>query len=240
MKRGLKNIQMAFILLVILGLYAFTNQRNHARKITKISYAFTGNENLYTNFESVNKLLIQKNKGPLNASKDKVALHLIEQWLNQDPMLQSATVYMTVDGVLRGLLTQKTPVARVVSDSVFYLDKLGNVMPLSELYSARVPIITGAVTEKELLDLHKLVTFAAQDVFLAKNIVGIHVERERHYLFKCRMDGFDIIWGNAHNLNVKTSKLKAFYNKATQDNTLQNYSFVDVRFKNQVVATKKK
>jgi cell division protein FtsQ len=53
------------------------------------------------------------------------------------------------------------------------------------------------------------------------------------------MEDFDVVWGDAQELQEKTSKLKAFYNKAINDQSLSKYKLVDVRFKNQVVATKK-
>ncbi|MGB3991866.1 MAG: cell division protein FtsQ, partial [Flavobacteriaceae bacterium] len=118
MKRVLKVIQMVLTCIVLMGLYAFTNYRNERRMVTEIDLKFIGNDNLYTTYEAVNKMLIVKQKGAFKAPKDKVALSIIEQWLIEDPMLQNATVYMTVDGALRALLTQRTPEARVVTDSV--------------------------------------------------------------------------------------------------------------------------
>ncbi len=232
--------QMVFMVLVIMGLYAFSNHKNSRREVRGIVMEFTPNENLYTNLNAVNKLLIQKNKAPLKLPKERVALSTIEHWLKEDPMLLNANVYMTVDGTLRALLTQRTPEARVVSDSVFYLDKNGDPMPLSEFHSARVPIITGNLSKMSLGDSHKIVAFAAQDVFLTKNMVGIHLTSEGQYVLKCRMEDFDILLGDSQDLEEKINKLKAFYNKAQKDQSLQDYSLVDLRFKNQVVATKKR
>ena len=239
MKRVLKVIQMVLTFIVLMGLYAFTNYRNERRMVTEIDLKFIGNDNLYTTYEAVNKMLIVKQKGAFKAPKDKVALSTIEQWLIEDPMLQNATVYMTVDGALRALLTQRTPEARVVTDSVYYLDTRGKAMPLSEFHSARVPIINGNLSELSLLDCHKIIEFVSQDVFLKKNIVGIRVRKDQDYVLQCRLDHFEVHLGAATALQEKTSNFKAFYNKALKDNSLQGYSLVDVRFKNQVVATKK-
>ncbi|CAI8220303.1 MAG: Uncharacterised protein [SAR116 cluster bacterium] len=239
MKKLLHIGQMILMALVVIGLYAFTNHRNKGREVVGIVMEFTPNENVYTNINAVNKLLIQKMGAPLKLPKEKVALSTIEAWLKEDPMLLNANVYMTVDGTLRALLTQRTPEARIVSDSVFYLDKQGNPMPLSEFHSARVPLITGKLSKKSLEDSHKIVAYAAQDDFLIKNMVGIHVPSPGHYVLQSRMDDFDILLGDSQDLEEKINKLKAFYNKAQKDQSLQRYSLVDLRFKNQVVATKK-
>ena len=112
-------------------------------------------------------------------------------------------------------------------------------MPLSEFHSARVPMISGNLSELSLLDCHKIIEFVSQDVFLKKNIVGIRVRKDQDYVLQCRLDQFEVHLGAATALQEKTSNFKAFYNKALNDNSLQSYSLVDVRFKNQVVATKK-
>ena len=192
MKRVWKVIQMILICFILVGLYAFTNYRNERRIVTDIDLKFIGNDNLYTTYEAVNKMLIVKQKGAFKAPKDKVALSIIEQWLIEDPMLQNATVYMTVDGALKALLTQRTPEARVVTDSVYYLDTRGKAMPLSEFHSARVPVISGNLSELSLLDCHKIIEFVSQDVFLKKNIVGIRVRKDQDYVLQCRLDQFEV------------------------------------------------
>lgn len=239
MSKWKKILQMTFMALICVGLYAFTNYRNKARMVEGVLIKFTPNENVYTNSQAVNKLLIQKNKGPLKQPKEKVALSTIEKWLNEDPMLQNAMVYLTVDGALEALLTQKTPEARVVSDSVFYIDKQGKPMPLSLFYSARVPMVSGDITLLSLKDVHEIVSYSDEDVFLKKNMVGIEVVKEGYYKLIFRMEDFEVVLGSVQNLEKKTKKLQAFYNKATKDNSLQDYSLVDLRFENQVVATKK-
>jgi cell division protein FtsQ len=65
------------------------------------------------------------------------------------------------------------------------------------------------------------------------------VIKDQDYMLQCRLDLFEVRLGAATALQEKTSNFKAFYNKALKDNSLQSYSLVDVRFKNQVVATKK-
>ena len=239
MKKLLKGLQLFLISAVLVGLYAFTNYRNDHRTVNGIDLAFEGNNNLYTTYEAVNKMLIVKQRGPFKAPKDKVALSTIERWLNEDPMLQNATVYLTVDGELRAVLTQRTPEARVVTDSVFYLDTQGVPMPLSEHYSARVPILSGNLSKQALADCHNIIEFISKDAFLKKNVVGIQVNGDLDYVLQCRLDHFEVRLGAAEALKEKMSNYKAFYNKAVADSSLHRYAMVDVRFKNQVVATKK-
>ena len=70
-------------------------------------------------------------------------------------------------------------------------------MPLSEFHSARVPVISGNLSELSLLDCHKIIEFVSQDVFLKKNIVGIRVRKDQDYVLQCRLDQFEVHLGAA-------------------------------------------
>ena len=50
---------------------------------------------------------------------------------------------------------------------------------------------------------------------------------------------FEIVIGNLDKLDKKINNLKAFYQKAKKDKTLEKYSIVNLQFENQVVCTKK-
>jgi fructosamine-3-kinase len=53
---------------------------------------------------------------------------------------------VSVDGVLKAVVEQKTPVARVfANEGSFYIDYEGNKMPLSANYTARVPLVSGEI-----------------------------------------------------------------------------------------------
>ena len=49
---------------------------------------------------------------------------------------------------------------------------------------------------------------------------------------------YKIDFGNLTEMDVKFKKLKAFYNKAFEDKTIQNYKAINLKYHNQVVCTK--
>jgi cell division protein FtsQ len=75
---------------------------------------------MYIRPETVNKLLIE-NKC---MSHPKVALDLnkLEQSVNKNEMIEKSEVFVSIDGVLKAVVKQKTPIARVFTDegSFFY------------------------------------------------------------------------------------------------------------------------
>ena len=231
-------IKLIALLLVITGLYAFSNQRSAAKSIDGINIEFVGDQNLYITQGMVNKLLIQ-NYGPLtNVPKEKLVLNTIEKVIEANEMVKSAQVYLTVNGELTSKIVQRKPIGRIEGNSKYYLDDDGKTMPLSMSHSARVPIITGKITGKSLEDVYEILKYINKDDFLRKNVIGIHIEDEAKYQLKFRMEHFVVNLGGVDKLEEKFNNFKAFYTKANKDETLEQYNIVSLEFDNQVVCTK--
>ncbi len=231
-------IKMVALVLVIMGLYAFSNNRNRSKNVTTTQIEFLGDQNLYITEGAVNKLLIQ-NYGRLeNVPKEKLVLNTIEKALEANEMVKSAQVYLTIDGKLTSKIVQRKPIGRIEGNSKFYLDDEGKRMPFSSNYSARVPIITGDITGRSLEDVYKILEFINEDDFLRKNIIGIHIKAEDDYQLKFRLNQFVVNLGGIENLEAKFSNFKAFYAKANKDKTLEDFAIVSLEFNNQVVCTK--
>ncbi len=231
-------IKVGFLSVVVIALYGFADQRNKEKKVTDISINFLGDNNLYLTEASVNKLLIQNYGVVKNRPKEELVLNTIEGIILSNEMVKSAQVYLTINGKLISNVVQRKPIGRVEGVSKFYLDDLGERMPLSDHYSARVPIITGKITGKSLEDAYVILNYINEDDFLRKNVIGIHIEEEGNYQLKFRLEDFVVNLGGIDNLNEKFKNFMAFYAKATKDNSLEKYRVVSLEFSNQVVCTK--
>lgn len=231
-------MKLIVLIICVTGLYAFTNKRNSARTINGITIEFVGDENLYLTPDAVNKLLIQKYGSLSNVPKDKVVLNTIEAVIETNDMVKSAQVYLTVHGELTSKIAQRQPIGRIEGSTKFYLDEEGKRMPLSRNHSARVPIITGKITGKSLEDVYVILKHINIDDFLRKNVIGIHIEDEGRYQLKFRVDNFVVNLGGVEDLEKKFNNFKAFYTKASRDQTLNEYQLVSLEFNNQVVCTK--
>jgi len=238
MKVNWNFIKLVGLLLLVTGLYAFSNIRNRQKAIDKIDIKFVGDQNLYVTHEAVNKLLIQ-NLGDLkNVPKEDIVLNKIEKAIVANEMVKNAQVYLTVNGGLEAKVVQRKPIGRVEGDAKFYIDEDGKRMPFSKYHSARVPIITGIITKITIKEVHEILTYINSDEFLRKNIIGVHITDDQKYQLKFRMENFEVDLGNKEELEKKFSNFKAFYTKANKDETLDDYSKVSLEFSNQVVCTK--
>ena len=136
-----------FKLVIVLGmaglLHGFSAQRNGGRKLTNVEVEFTDENSPFITLSTVNKLLIQKIATLTSITKETLVLKEMETRLLQNPMIRDAQVFVTVDGTLGANIKQRNPIARVAGSPDYYVDEDGKTMPLSSVYAARVPLITG-------------------------------------------------------------------------------------------------
>ncbi len=231
-------IKFCFLLVLLSGVYAFSGFRNEAKRIKNSKVEFVGEDNLFITQQMVNKLLIQNLGSLKNVPKDALVLNTVEKVLETNEMVKSAQVYLTVNGELTSKIVQRKPLGRIEGYSKFYLDDEGKRMPLSKNYSARVPMITGKITDESLKNCYEILQFMNADEFLKKNIIGIHITKKDNLLLKLRLEDYVVNLGSVDNLEGKFNNYKAFYRKALKDKALKNYKTVSLEYNNQVVCTK--
>ena len=238
MKSKLGYIKFVLLLALMAFLYGFAEKRHSQRKLTGSEVHFTDNENLYVTVDAVNKLLIQNEEANANLGQETLDLNKVETLLNSHDMIENAEVFLKLDGKLSATVTQRKPIGRAVGNTSFYLDKNGEVMPLSENFSARVPLMLG-FDESNILTAYPLVSYIKNDTFLSKHITTIQRLENGRYELKLRKADFVVYFGEIKNIALKFNNFKAFYKKALKDKKLDTYKRVNLQFGNQVVCTKK-
>jgi cell division protein FtsQ len=235
-----KWIYIKLLLLLVLAgvLYGFTQQRNSNRNLSKIKIEFTDENSPFITLEAVNKLLIQNSDSVTSISKETLVLKEMESRLLENAMVREAQVFVTVDGVLGAKIGQRNPIARVTANPNYYVDEDGKKMPLSAVYSARVPLITGS-SKTNFTELAPLLLKIREDDFINKSVVGIEKRVNGKIVFEMRKQDFNVVLGLPENIDKKFENFKAFYQKAKKDKMLVAYKLVNLEFGNQVVATKK-
>jgi len=166
-------------------------------------------------------------------------LNKLEKSINHHQMIQKADVFVSVDGVLKAVVEQKTPVGRVFDETgSFYIDYEGNKMPLSDNYTARVPLLSGEITAVKREKLSEVLKMIAGDDFLKKNIIGVQVLPNGSLVMANRNYDYQIDFGRTINIERKFKNYKAFFQKAVLDSTLDKYRRINLKFTKQVVCIK--
>jgi cell division protein FtsQ len=224
---------------LVLFLYSFAQHRNGDRKLKKSTVVFVGENTIFVTPETVNKLLIENKRDAPSIRKDEVDLNKIEKTLDAQEMIEKSDVFVSIDGVLKAVVKQKTPVARVFDGQrSFYIDYKGGRMPLSDNFSARVPLVSGTINDKNNDDLATLFRLIYDDVFLKKNIIAIQIMPNGSLKMFNRNYNYFIDFGRIINVEQKFGNYKAFFQKAVLDSSLYKYKKIDLRFTEQVVCTK--
>ncbi len=239
MKRYIVYIKSIFLIAFVGFLYGFTSLRNDNRIVKGSVVEFSNGINLFLSHEMVDKLLKQKRESLGNEVKSLINLHILEKNILSHPLVEEAKVFLTVDGVLKTVVKQRTPVLRVQAENeVYYIDDKGFKMPLSGNYSARVMLASGPISAGDIASVFRLVNAISGNDFLKKMIVGIEKKSTDTYVLHTRKYRQQIHFGAIREVRKKIKKLEAFYNEAIQSNKVATYKVINLKYNNQVVCTK--
>jgi len=233
------TIRLILMFGLVIVLFSFTSNRNENRKLTKTKVVFVGENASFLKQETVNKLLIENNADASAIRKDKLDLNKLEKAVSSNQMVEELEVFVTIDGVLKAVVKQKTPIARVFDGKrSFYIDYKGNTMPLSANFTARVPLVLGVIRKQNSEALAELFRKIYDDEFLKKNIIAIQIMPNGSLKMFNRNFDYQIDFGGVVNVDAKFQNYKAFFQKAVLDSSLYKYKKIDLRFTQQVICTK--
>ena len=184
------------------------------------------------------------------AKVGQVDVKRVETILERDPFIENAEVFIDAASNLQIKITQREPILRVVDNNGlnYYLDKNGFRMPLSKYFSARVPIVTGAVAphvndflqrkKYGLKDVFLLVQRLNADAFFAPMVQQIVVDASGEFTLVPILGDQIIRIGTIDDLDEKLERLKVFYKQAMPYEGWQTYRSISVKYKNQIVCKK--
>ena len=148
---------------------------------------------------------------------------------------------VNTDRIIKLEVMQKMPILRIMGvRGSYYVDNLGTTMPISRRYAAHVPIVSGYV-EKELAvtDLYKFALFLQENEFWNDQIEQIYVYPDNDIELIPRVGNHRIMLGTLDEFEEKLANLKLFYEQAIPKVGWEKYSMINLKYKNQIVCTKK-
>lgn len=161
----------------------------------------------------------------------------LEKEVNRFPSVDSANVYLNLNGSLNIDIVQKVPAFRLSrGDENFYVDYKGTEFPISKYYSHPTMLVMGDVKRNEYLDLVNLVDIISKDAFNKKYFIGIKKVKNSYSLLTSE-GNFELEIGDLDNIEFKIKGFKTFAEKFLVYQSPQKYSKISVRFDNQIVTT---
>ena len=232
---------------------AFTEVRQHRVLCKKIEININReDENYFINKQDVLKILFSPGDSLIGTPIHRIPVSLLERLLKLNKYVDDADVYIDIKGKLQVNIVQRKPMLRIMNvvQQSFYIDEKGGKMPLSTLYSANVLIANGSITELYngindsintplVRSLFYLSNVIRADKFWNAQIEQIYIEPNQDIILIPRLGDHKIIFGDTSNANEKLENLLVFYQKALPKVGWQTYHTINVKFKGQLVCSRR-
>jgi cell division protein FtsQ len=213
---------------------------------------------LLTSEKEINTELLE-NHMPLVGQKLKnLDLHQIEKEVSQIAYLDHYNAYFSIDGKLSVQANPRKAIVRVYNQvgQHFYLGADTVLMPLSNKHSLRLLLANGNLPRLpsqlfrqsrnehyELPSIYKKIFILAskiqEDEFLKALIDQIYVEKNGEFELIPKAGVGYIEFGTLENSTDKLKRLKYFYINGKKKINWNIYKSISLKYKNQVVCTKK-
>ena len=161
----------------------------------------------------------------------------LEKKINQIPFVDSANVYLNLNGNLNVDIKQRVPAFRLNKDGKdFYVDKKGVEFPISKNFSLPSMLVMGDVNPSEYMSLGELIEKIDKDDFSKKYFIGITKEKEDYNLLTS--DGnYKVEIGDLDHIDLKVRGFKTFVEKYLVDQNTEKYKKISLKYENQIVTT---
>ncbi len=175
----------------------------------------------------------------------------IEAVLEEDPFVKAAEVYINAKNKVHIELKQRVPLLRVIDaeGENYYLDKVGNKMPLSKHFTAKVLVANGSIPphipnflerpKHPLRDLFELTKRILEDDFMEPLVAQIYRDDKGSFTLVPIVGNQNIVFGPYEQVEDKFFRLEQFYLKAVPYTGWNKYKTINLTFKNQVVCEKR-
>ena len=176
----------------------------------------------------------------------KLDIHSMEQVIMEDPWVAHAQVFVDNNRVLQMYVTQRLPVARVFQkdSKSYYVDGTLSIMPLSTNYIYYTTVVTNVPEIRNdsmgwalRHQIVSLVNTIQRDSFWNAQISQVVVDSVGAFELIPVLGDHRILFGDASNMKDKFNNLFLFYKNVLNRIGWDKYETLDVRFKDQVIAS---
>lgn len=247
-------------ILGLVVLFAFTRQLYLNMPVSGIDVSLVREKQMgfLTHAELMNKVIVltdSANGKPIRQFK----LRKIKAAIRQNPWIEDVDISTTLEGKLSVRVNEREAFLRAYNrnNESVYIDQNGTIFPTNPAYASRVIIASGylsfpglkgfktasiydSVYRKTVLpELFRLNTVLQEDPFLAVLIDQIYYNSLQEIELSPKIGSASVLLGNLDDLPMKLLYLKAFYKQKALSEELTQYQRVNLKFKNQIVCTKR-
>jgi cell division protein FtsQ len=251
-KRIFGSLLWALLGLATVVLLGAAMNLKDSKRCKGVNIIINGSQNsFFIDKKEINNILETLSGGSL-AGKPLGTFNLssIENILKKDQWIKNAELFFDNNEVLRVNVTEREPIARIftTAGSSFYIDTALAKLPLSDKFSARVPVFSdfpsssNSFTKADsilLNEIKDLGNYILHDPFWMAQIDQIDITPNRTFEMVPKIGNQIIAFGNADDYEQKFNKLLTFYQQVESKVGWNKYSKIDVEYKDQIVAVKR-
>ena len=180
-----------------------------------------------------------------------IDLNYLEEKIKSNKFIKDIEIYNNLNNVVNININQFKPYARLINNigDDYYIDKNGEIFPVSNKYSERVLLIffknyKNIDKEKNINffqngnEIFKLINYINRNDFYKKQISQINVLKDGEIIMIPQITKQKIYFGNTDNMEIKFKKLELFYKNILPTKGWNYYESVNLKFKNQIVCKK--
>lgn len=212
----------------------------------------------------IEQLLLDEFPGLTSSRVKDVNTKKIERYLETNPYIESARAALSVGGRIIVNVTARRPIVRVYyNNQCFFIDKHGNCFPARRNGNINVIVANGCFrqhlpTTPDTLDISAMANdtlHSSYDIVCVWKLAKYLDESTDRYsllfdqiylncggdlILQPKLGDYEIVVGDTSDLDDKFKRLKTFYAKGLPHAGYDSYSQVSLKYKGQVVCTKRK
>jgi cell division protein FtsQ len=179
----------------------------------------------------------------------EINIKALEKQLKQNIWIENVEIYFTKQNIVQIDVTQREPLFRLFAKNgnSFYVDQNNYVLPLSDEYSAKLPLFTSFSNNKRwslndsttLQSIQKMAAFITENPFWMAQIQQVDIRANDAFELVPTIGNHIIVFGDTTDMVAKFQKLEKFYKKVSAVVGFDKYAVLNVQFKNQIVASNK-
>ena len=237
MKFKILNIVFVLVNIIVVGGIIFFNLKNTSEKLIFNEKNIQFSSNNFINNDSIKINLLDNYKSLDSLNADIETVYEIEEIISRIPFVKKANVYMTVNSELNIRVQEKKPVLNLYN-SDYLLSENGQLIPKIDSLNIDLISFFGEIDPTIYIKLSNLTKMINKDEFLKNHIKYIYSDSSSFYLSVNRFN-YNIELGSLENISEKLNNYKVFLASIMDDEILNKYSHLNLKFNKQVIAQKK-
>ncbi len=240
---------------------SFVSSTEGETNCTGVAITIDNNSNFICK-DDLDSMLYHKFGKIKGKSMEYINIPQIENAIRNNPFIEDAQVYSTIDGHLNIDVNQRMPLFRVFNslNQSFYVDDKGSFMPLSDKSTSRVLIVNGNIYDtyhsriltrinlndtltkgKTLMDtIYTLANRIHNDPFFNALIQEIYINQDKEIELIPNIGKQTILIGDISDLDLKFKRLVLFYKNGLNKAGWSTYNYINLKYNNQIVCIKNK